>query len=77
MSNLTKLVVNAQTKEKTVVPLTEEEIKAKQDMAEEILLLQAEQKAQAEAKAEAKESAIKKLTNLGLTEEEAKAIIES
>lgn len=71
----TKLIVNCETGERTVVELTDEEIAEREAMA-----LQAEQdrlarEAEATAKAEAKASALAKLTALGLTEAEIAALV--
>jgi DNA-binding transcriptional regulator YhcF (GntR family) len=71
----TKLIVNCETGERTVVELTDEEIAEREAMA-----LQAEQdrlarEAEETAKAEAKASALSKLTALGLTEAEITALV--
>ena len=60
---LTKLVVNCATGEEQVIALTAEEIAQRQADAE------------AAAKAEAKASGIAKLLALGLTEDEANALV--
>lgn len=75
MSKPTKLIVNCSTGEQTVVELTDEEISGIEAarLAEETA--QAERQAEEEAKAEAKISAIAKLTALGLTEDEAYALV--
>lgn len=57
--------------EAKVVPLTEEEVARREEMA----LLDAKYKADAEAKAAAKITASAKLAKLGLTEEEITALI--
>jgi hypothetical protein len=71
---ITKLVVNCETGEQTVVPLTEEEL-AQRELdriaGEEA---QAEREAAELAKAEAKASAQAKLEALGLTAEEISAL---
>jgi hypothetical protein len=71
---ITKLVVNCETGEQTVVPLTEEEL-AQRELdriaAEEA---QAQREAEELAKAETKASARAKLAALGLTEEEISAL---
>jgi hypothetical protein len=54
-----------------VVPLTEEEQALHEQWAQEF----AEREAAEQAAVDAKQSAIAKLANLGLTEEEAKAVI--
>lgn len=71
---LTRLVVNCETGEQSVVPLTSEEIAQLKIDAAERAKWEAEEKSKAQAKAEAKASALAKLQELGLTEEEAKAI---
>lgn len=74
MDRPTKLIVNCETGEQTVVELTDEEIaqmKADRQAAE---AQRAEQEAAEAAKAAAKASALAKLASLGLTEDEAKAI---
>lgn len=70
----TKLVVNCETGEQTIVPLSAEEIAQNKIDAELAAKEEAERKAKAQALAEAKASALAKLETLGLTEEEAKAI---
>jgi hypothetical protein len=71
---LTKLIINCETGEETIVPLTAEEIAEREAnaAAEEAARLVAEE--EAAAKAAAKESALAKLAALGLTAEEATAI---
>ena len=72
---LTKVVVDCSTGESTVIPLSEEELLQRAiDIKEneERRLLQEEEIKKIE---ELKNSAINKLTQLGLTEDEAKAII--
>jgi hypothetical protein len=69
-----KVILNCETGEEQIVPLTVEEITeldAQRVMFDEQRVLE---EAEAEAKAEAKASALAKLTALGLTEEEAKAL---
>lgn len=72
---LTKLVVDCSTGEQTEIPLTKEEIAQRAiDIAraeEERIAREAEEQARVEAKA----SALAKLTALGLSEDEAKAIV--
>jgi hypothetical protein len=74
MKNPTKVIVDCSTGVSTEVELTDEEVAQKEADA----IAYAEQKAQAEAeaqaKAELKASALAKLAELGLTEDEAKAI---
>jgi hypothetical protein len=72
---LTKVVYDCATGETQTIPLTAEEI-----AQYEIDKIESEQRratiqAEIEAKAEAKASALAKLTALGLTEDEAKAIV--
>jgi hypothetical protein len=72
---LTKVDVNCETGEQTIIPLTAEEIA---QMEADSIAAQAEADAHALeeiAKAEAKASGIAKLLALGLTEEEANALI--
>ena len=71
----TKLIVNCKTGERTVVELTPEEIAEREVMAQEAEAQRQAEEAEAQAKAEAKASAISKLTALGLTEEEALALV--
>ena len=70
----TKLIINCETGEQEVVPLTAEEIAQLEvdRAAVEAAPLAAEE--EAAAKAAAKASALAKLAALGLTEEEAAAI---
>ena len=72
---LTKLEINCETGEQTIIPLTAEEIA--QMEADRIAF--EEEKAAAQAEADAKEAArqsgIAKLMVLGLTEEEAQALV--
>lgn len=72
---LTKVVVNCETGEQQVLPLTAEEIAQREADAAAFALEQAAIEAEAAAKAAAKESGIAKLLALGLTEEEANALI--
>jgi hypothetical protein len=74
MSKLTKLIVNCETGEETIVELTAEEIAEHEQRMVEADARRAAEQAEAEAKAEAKASALAKLAALGLTEDEAKAI---
>ena len=71
---LTVIEVNCATNEVTERPLTAEEITQREADAIVYAEQKAAQEAEAEAKAEAKASALAKLTALGLTEDEAKAI---
>lgn len=72
---LTKVVVNCETGEQEVLPLTAEEIA--QMEADRIAFeeQQAAAQAEAEAKEAARQSGIAKLLALGLTEQEANALI--
>lgn len=70
----TKLVVDCTTGESSIVPLTDEEIAANELAAERLAAEKAAEKAKQEAIAEAKASALAKLLELGLTEDEAKVI---
>jgi hypothetical protein len=72
---LTKVIVNCETGEQSVVPLTAEEI-AQMEAAQVAAQAEADARAVAEmAAAEAKASGIAKLLALGLTEEEANALV--
>jgi hypothetical protein len=71
----TKLVINCETGEREIVPLTAEEIAERQAMAAQALADQAAREAEETAKAEAKASGIAKLMALGLTEAEAEALV--
>lgn len=74
MSALTRIEVDCSTGETKEVPLTEAEMAELETWrAESQARIEAEE-AEAQAKAEAKASALAKLAELGLTEEEAKAI---
>lgn len=75
MNKPTKVLVDCSTGVSTQVELTDEEIAAIEEsqlIAEE---LENQRKAEAEAKAQAKASALAKLTTLGLSEDEANALI--
>jgi hypothetical protein len=69
------MIVNCETHEVTYVPFTDEEIAQREVEYETELALKAEAAAEAEAKEQAKISAVAKLAGLGLTEEEANALI--
>ena len=70
----TKLIVDCSTGERTIVPLTPEEIAEREQMAQEAEAQRlAEEQAQAEREA-ARISAMEKLETLGLTPEEIAAI---
>lgn len=70
----TKIIVDCSTGEETIVDLTPEEIADMELRAEQAEARRIAEKAEAEALAKAKASALAKLAELGLTEEEAKAI---
>jgi hypothetical protein len=72
---LTKLIVNCETGEEHIIPLTEEEIA--QMEADRIAFEEAQAAAQAEADAKeaSRQSGIAKLLALGLTEQEANALV--
>jgi hypothetical protein len=70
----TKIIVDCSTGVTTEVELTAEEIAQREIDAANYATQEAEREAQATAKAELKASALAKLTELGLTEDEAKAI---
>lgn len=72
---LTKVIVDCSTGEQSVLPLTQDEIAQLQKDREEAKIERAVKEAEAQAKAEAKASALAKLGALGLTEEEASALI--
>jgi hypothetical protein len=72
---LTKVVVNCATGEQSVVPLTPEEIAQREADAAAFAEAEAARLAEAEAAAAAKASALSKLAALGLTEEEANALV--
>ena len=72
---LTKIVVDCATGQPQVLPLTEEEIAQREADAAAAAVAEAERLAAEEAAAAAKASALAKLTALGLTEEEALAIV--
>jgi hypothetical protein len=71
----TKLIINCETGERTIVPLTETELQEREAMAAQALADQAEREAAETARAAAKASGIAKLLALGLTEAEATALV--
>lgn len=71
---LTKLVVNCETGEQSIVPLTPEELAEREAMRIQAEADQAQREAEAQAKLEAKASANAKLEALGLTADEIAAI---
>lgn len=70
----TKLIVNCETGEQTVVPLTEEEVNALNELAVKAEADRAAAEAKAAEIASAKESANAKLKALGLSDEEIAAL---
>lgn len=70
----TRIEVDCSTGEQKVIPLTPAEIAEIDRMRTESEARRVAEEAEAQAKAEAKASALAKLTALGLTEDEAKAI---
>ncbi len=71
----TKLVINCETGEREIIPLTAEEIAEREAMAAQALADQAARQAEEAAKVTAKASGLAKLLALGLTEEEAAALL--
>ena len=59
----------------SIIPLTEEEIAQREADAAQAAIEQAQREAEEQAKADAKASALAKLEALGLTEDEALAIV--
>lgn len=74
MAKLTRIEVNCATGEQTTVELTAAEIAELDQMKAQAEAERAQREAEEAAKAEAKASALAKLAELGLTEDEAKAI---
>lgn len=72
----TKVVVNCATGVTETLPLTEEEIAQREADAIAAAAAEAERIAEEEAKAAARQSAIDKFIAMGLTEEEALAIVD-
>lgn len=70
-----RIIINVETGEQSVVPFTEEEIAQMQTQQEQFEAEQAQINAEKEAKQLAKQSALNKLTALGLNEQEIKAIL--
>lgn len=75
MPKLTRIEVNCATGEQKEVELTAAEIADMDQLRAEFEARKTEEEAAAQAKAQAKASALAKLAELGLTEEEAKAIV--
>jgi len=71
----TRLVINCETGEREIIPLTAEEIAEREAMAAQALADQAEREAEETAKAAAKASGLAKLLALGLTQAEAEALV--
>lgn len=71
----TKLIVNCETGEQQEIPLTAEEIAQMEADAAAAATEQAAREAEAAAKQAARVSALAKLAALGLSEEEAAAIV--
>lgn len=72
---LTRIELNCQTGEETVIPLTDEEIAQAQIDQMQYEEQKAQEAAEIQAKIEARESALAKLAALGLTEAEANALV--
>lgn len=72
---LTKVVVNCETGVQEILPLTAEEIADREAAAAAFAVEKAAANAAAEAAAAAKASGIAKLLALGLTEDEANALV--
>ncbi len=70
-----KIVVDCSTGEVQEIALTAEEIAEREAMAAEYAAIKAQEEADKDAKEAARTSAISKLTALGLTADEAKAIL--
>ena len=75
MSTPIAIEVNCETGEVVERPLTPEEIAQREADAAAAAAAEAERVAEEQAKADAKASAIAKLADLGLTEEEAAALV--
>ena len=71
-----KAIVNCSTNEISYVELTDVEIAQQQKDAEEWAVFKAQQDAELKAQQEAKDSAMAKLTKLGLSDDEIKALIQ-
>jgi len=71
----TRLVINCETGEREIIPLTAEEIAEREQMRIQAEEAQALREAEETAKAEAKASAEAKLAALGLTSEEISALL--
>jgi 3-oxoacyl-[acyl-carrier-protein] synthase III len=71
---ITRLVVDCETGEQHIIPLTEEELAEREAMRIQAEAEQAQREAEEQAKAEAKASAEAKLAALGLTADEIAAL---
>lgn len=72
---LTKIIVDCATGDVQELPLTEEEIAEREAMAAQAEADRLAREAEEAAKAEARASALAKLQALGLSEDEAKALV--
>ena len=70
-----KVVIDAKAKTTKYIPLSAEEIAQREADAAQSAIEQAQREAEEQAKADAKASALAKLEALGLTEDEALAIV--
>ena len=75
MTKPTRIEINCETLEETIIELTDAEIAELEAAAEAFAVAEAEREAAATALAEAKASAESKLAALGLTSDEVAAII--
>lgn len=71
----TKVIVDCKTGKTAIVPLSAEEIAERDALAAQAQAEEEAREAEEAAKVAAKESAVAKLTALGLTEEEALALV--
>jgi hypothetical protein len=72
---ITKLVIDCETGEQHIVPLTEEELAERELMQLQAIADQEQREADAAAKEAAKASAISKLAALGLSDTEISALL--
>jgi hypothetical protein len=72
---ITKLVIDCETGEQTVVALTQEELAERELMQLQAIAEQEQREADAAAKAAAKASAVSKLEALGLSDTEISALL--
>jgi len=72
---LFKVIYDCETKEEVIIPLTEEEVAELRELQSQQEAQRAEFEAEQAAKQAARESAIAKLAALGLSAEEAAAIV--